>query len=307
MSVEKAPVAAPRHNRCVWVETTDIADRGRVAVTPKGPDVMERSNHNRDEAESPRVRWSYPAIPRISDDDIRRQFAREAGIGLRTRLTPVAGYTQLLKRQLHNSVIDRERAASNADHLAHEVDALRKLTLGFLDALYLGWDGSLAWQPIDLQIIARTAAERAAEHVGAPSRRIVLDLEDGVSGIWDGRWLVEAVAAMISNALAYSSDESEIHIRARREDDHALIVISDSGVGILEDERDAIFQPFYRGRVVAATTPGWGLGLFVAGRVTESLGGLIDIESGPGSGTEFRLALPLIPPLAAAQSQLSAD
>lgn len=269
--------------------------------------MVERSSHNSDEGGGERSRWRFPAAPRVPDDEIRRRFAREAGIVLRTRLTPVAGYSQILQRQLHDGLIDRERAAANADQLAREVDELRRLTLGFLDALYVGWDGGLEWQPVELPCLARMAAERAAQRTAAPLRRIVLDLEDGVSGIWDQRWLAEAIGAMVSNALCYSPDESEIHIRARREDGHALVVIRDSGVGIPPGEREAIFQPFYRGRSVAAITPGWGLGLFVAGRVTESLGGVIEVESSPGCGSEFRLALPLIPPPDRRQSPLTAD
>lgn len=268
---------------------------------------MERTSHNSDDPGSTRIRWSYPIDPRPSDDDIRRRFAREAGIALRTRLTPVSGYTQLLHRQLHGDEPDCKRVTSNVDSLAHEVDELRRRTLGFLDALYMGWDGSLAWQPVDLTTVARAAAQRAEEHLHASGRRIVLDLDDDINGIWDQRWLIEAISAIISNALCYSPNDSEIHVRARREDDHALVVVSDSGIGIPEDEQSEIFQPFYRGRLVAAITPGLGLGLFVAGRVTESMGGVIDVESGPGSGSEFRIALPLIPPPERALAQLSAD
>ena len=269
--------------------------------------MMERTSHDTEEAGGVRVRWSYPVDPRPPDDEIRRRFAREAGIALRTRMTPVSGYAQLLHRQLHGGAGDREQLTRNVDALTHEVEELRRRTLGFLDALYVGWDGSLAWQPVDLPGVARMAAQRATEQLHASGRRIVLDLDDDINGIWDQRWLIEAISAIIANALCYSPDDSEIHIRARREDDHALVVVRDSGIGIPEDEQSAIFEPFYRGRLVAATTPGLGLGLFVAGRVTESLGGVIDVESGQGIGSEFRIALPLIPPPDRDQAQLSAD
>jgi signal transduction histidine kinase len=117
-----------------------------------------------------------------------------------------------------------------------------------------------------------------------------------VQGVWDARWLQEALRALISNALRYSPPDGAVRIALRREDAHVRVAVSDSGPGVAPNERERIFLPFVRGSAARAVPGGCGLGLFIAGRVAEIHGGTIEVESALGAGSVFTLCLPLFPP-----------
>jgi len=99
---------------------------------------------------------------------------------------------------------------------------------------------------------------------------------------------------LIDNALKYSDPARPCHIRitGRIVDGHAEYAVADNGIGIEPEHRQEIFQIFYRlnpgGKV-----PGEGLGLAIVKRIMDRLQGSVRIESSPGEGTTFIVALPL--------------
>ena len=106
--------------------------------------------------------------------------------------------------------------------------------------------------------------------------------------------------ALISNALRYSPPDGTVQITVQRDDAHAHVAISDNGFGIAPDEHERIFLLFVRGSAARDVDGGWGLGLFIAGRVAEVHGGVIEVESAPLAGSVFTLRLPVFPPAASA-------
>jgi len=116
-----------------------------------------------------------------------------------------------------------------------------------------------------------------------------------VPGIWDQQWVTDALSAVITNAVAYSSDGSTVEIHVRREDGHATITVRDTGLGIQPNERFEIFGPFVRGSAASAYPDGWGLGFFVVAQVVAQHGGEIEVESALGVGSAFTLRLPTMP------------
>jgi len=75
--------------------------------------------------------------------------------------------------------------------------------------------------------------------------------------------------------------------------DDAVIAVSDQGVGIPPEEAHRVFEPFRRAGSARQLAPGLGLGLFLARRIVEAHGGAIELESRSGSGSTFRIRLPL--------------
>jgi signal transduction histidine kinase len=97
---------------------------------------------------------------------------------------------------------------------------------------------------------------------------------------------------VLNNALRHTPTGGTITIRSRRLDDHALIEIADTGAGIHPEDLPHIFERFYRSDK-AGTTRGFGLGLAIARNIIEQHQGTIEVESEPGTGSTFRIVVPL--------------
>ncbi|WP_219639468.1 sensor histidine kinase KdpD [Cohnella sp. CFH 77786] len=108
----------------------------------------------------------------------------------------------------------------------------------------------------------------------------------------DEALLEQVVANVISNAIKYSPDFSEIRISAEVADSRMVISVADQGVGLTPDDHERIFHKFYRSQATKHV-PGTGLGLAICKGIAELHGGTITAEPNEGRGTIIRLALPL--------------
>lgn len=98
---------------------------------------------------------------------------------------------------------------------------------------------------------------------------------------------------LVANAIKYGERGGWIGIRASQAGQEVLVTIADRGIGIAPAEHARIFEPFYRAPdVIAAQIQGAGLGLSLVKRIVEAHGGRVLVESAPGSGSEFTVALP---------------
>ncbi|MCY1018638.1 HAMP domain-containing sensor histidine kinase [Pyxidicoccus sp. MSG2] len=107
--------------------------------------------------------------------------------------------------------------------------------------------------------------------------------------------LEQVVQNLVSNALKYSPAGSRVDVAVRRVEEEAVLSVTDQGIGISEDEKRLLFAPFQRAGNARQRAPGVGLGLSVARRIVEAHGGRIEVESQPGTGSVFRVCLPLAP------------
>ncbi len=108
----------------------------------------------------------------------------------------------------------------------------------------------------------------------------------------EGR-LRQVIDNLVSNAIKYSPKGGEIRLTGKVEGDMVTLAISDQGVGIPADERDHIFEPFYRvDDTLTRQTQGTGLGLYLAQAVVKAHGGTISVESKPERGSTFTIRLP---------------
>jgi signal transduction histidine kinase len=208
---------------------------------------------------------------------------------LKTPITTILGASALIRQRMgpgEEGIIDDLDA--EADRLAGIVDNL--LALARLDA------GAISSaEPVLLNRIAQQETERAARR----------DTTREYPFVADGEAVVEAVPEQISmvlrnfltNAVKYSPNGSPIRVHVSTADGHAVLAVHDDGTALKADEAENVFQPFYRSAWADQHTTGVGIGLAVCRRVAEALGGLVEVKLGSdaagGSGTEFRLQLPL--------------
>lgn len=125
--------------------------------------------------------------------------------------------------------------------------------------------------------------------------RLRLEVDDGLPpASADADAIEQAILNLVTNAVKYSGEARTIDLRLRRRDGFAVIEVRDQGIGIAGDERERIFEQFFRGGAPENDSiPGTGLGLTVVRHIVDAHGGFITLESEPGKGSTFRLHLPL--------------
>ena len=133
-----------------------------------------------------------------------------------------------------------------------------------------------------------------AQHLDAPPALTVTQA-DGLGQVEiDRDALSGALLNLLQNAYKYSKDDKRIELRALRDDDFVVLEVEDHGVGIPPREQKRIFDRFYRvDSLLTRTTEGSGLGLSIAQRIVQAHDGWISVDSVVGSGSTFRIHLPV--------------
>jgi len=224
----------------------------------------------------------------------RDMFVRLASHEMRTPLTVVRGYTELIRSQADPQTV--EDAAIVLDELEKLDRTTRRLVT------LIGMDSTGANVQTDLdQLLDRMA--RRWELVATRDWRV------RATAGWlavDPERLEVALDCLLENAVKYSDDGDAITLRGARRDGVVEIEIADGGRGIPPDEVDAVLGIGVRGSN-AGDRGGTGLGLAVVQRVVGIRGGTVTVRSTLGEGTVFTLRLPVQPPAPAAAALSRSD
>jgi len=202
--------------------------------------------------------------------------------------TPIANlllYSELLSEQDLPVDATEDVAAihTQAEKLKFLIDALVKLSRLENGILTLS-PKSEAIQPM-LQTIREQYAQKAAE------KELTLTLQDtALSAFFDSKWTAEALGNLVDNAIKYTQGGS-VTISAVGYELFNRIDITDTGIGVSEEELPKIFSRFYRGEA-AGNEEGVGIGLYLAREIISAEGGYIKVTSAPGNGSTFSVFLP---------------
>jgi two-component system phosphate regulon sensor histidine kinase PhoR len=138
-----------------------------------------------------------------------------------------------------------------------------------------------------------------AFHVVIPSaeaKEIVLDADLSpmyLGVLVDRDMLLQAAINLLSNAIKYTPNGGEVTLRSRSNDNEVVFEVEDTGVGLDEEDREKVFQKFYRVRKDRKMAQGTGLGLPLAKHIVEDVhGGRLTVQSKLGQGSTFRITLP---------------
>lgn len=219
----------------------------------------------------------------------RSEFLTVVSHELRTPLTSVKGYMHLLKSGMLQGA-DLERAL---DTLTRNFDVIVRLVnnILFLQEIELVVP---QMELLNLESIVRGIVEPQVARAREASLRIVTEIEAGLPRLrGDEDSLTQAIGALLDNAIKFSPDGGEIHVRVTRDGPHAVISVSDPGVGIEPDVVQHIFDRFHlldkRGDHLFG---GIGIGLPLVRAVVQHHDGMIHVESRPGKGSTFIIKLP---------------
>jgi signal transduction histidine kinase len=147
-------------------------------------------------------------------------------------------------------------------------------------------------EAIDLADLARRAAGLLA--VRAADRGVKIDAPgagETLPAFGDFTRTLQVLMNLITNAVRYTPEGSQVWVRTEQEGDLAALIVADQGKGIAEADQDRIFDKFER--VDPSEPGGTGLGLYIARRLARAMGGDISVDSAPGQGARFTFTLPL--------------
>jgi signal transduction histidine kinase len=210
---------------------------------------------------------------------------------LRFPLVPIRNAAALLRHKSPDAPTVRraaaiiERQANAMSRLIGDLADVSRLQLGALQL-------HLARAPL-IELI-----DCAVESIGpfANERGHVLSVSVSLEPVYlnmDVLRLCQALHHIIANAILYTDEHGHVHVRAQREGAQAVIVVSDTGIGISEDQLEAIFGLFVHSAQAGRIEPGLGLGLYLARHLIEAHGGAVTATSaGRGRGSEFTIRLP---------------
>ena len=224
----------------------------------------------------------------------RDEFLASVAHELKTPLTSIKGFSQLLDRAFSAGRAD---PAAIRETLARIDLAAKRMNSSVEELLELarselGGSPDLARSLVDLLELVRAVARDVESTTSRHEIRI--DAPDvAIVGEWDRARIERVVQNLLSNAVKYSPDGGEVLVRVRTVGDRAVVTVSDRGIGIPPAELERIFARFYRGSNVTTHISGTGIGLTLVRQIVEQHGGNVSVESEPGRGSTFRVALPL--------------
>jgi two-component system sensor histidine kinase VicK len=226
----------------------------------------------------------------LAAEQAQRRLQEFLGMVSHDQMQPLATLllsTELLQRRFEPGRPDEAREiVDDIESAAHRV---RRLTRDLMDAARIG-AGHFEVHPVEgdlvpvLREIVDLKQRTTAEH------ELVLEAPERLDGLWDRERLGQLAANLVSNAIEHAP-HGRVFVRLREDGGEALLSVSDEGPGIPPGRIGELFLPF--ARLDDGPHEGRGLGLYIVKAIAEEHGGRAWIESAPGRGSTFRVALPI--------------
>ena len=222
---------------------------------------------------------------------IRREFTSNVSHEMKTPLQVISGYAELME----NGLIPKSDIKKNAKLIRKEAESMRDLIDDVLTLSKLDENAEAKQVPVDISSTARNVAERLAHKAKKNDVEIKIDAGKPATVMGDPTRADQMVYNLVDNAIKYNKKNGQVRISVTNDGSHVFLTVTDEGVGIPEDQRERIFERFYRvDESRSRQTGGTGLGLAIVKHSVESFNGTISVHNNTNSstGTEFKVALP---------------
>jgi signal transduction histidine kinase len=226
---------------------------------------------------------------------LRDAFVAAVSHELRTPLTSMSGFLELLADEEHalgpagRKYVDVIRRSSS--RLRGAVEDL--LLVAEIEAERL----ELRREPTDLAELATATVEAARPAAADHGIELLLDVEGRLPLEADAARLRQVLDNLVSNALKFTPEGGSVTLSAHNGDGPLRVEVTDTGIGIPQEEMGQLFSRFYRASTAKRRAiPGTGVGLVIARAIVEAHGGTISLESTEGAGTRVTVTLPATQP-----------
>lgn len=224
-----------------------------------------------------------------NEEELRNGFISMASHELKTPLTSLQGYLQLLKKKFATEGDAFTRSALSSSE--RQIRKMSDIISGFLNMSRLeSGKFQLTLKPIELsQHIATTIQEFKLLNPGV---NIQFQKEQPVQVDADAEKLEHVLVNLLSNAVKYSKKGTTISVSYVVYHDSVAVSVKDDGVGIHKNDLGKLFDRFYRSENAKDQhISGFGIGLYLCYEIVRLHGGNIEVESEPGKGSTFRFTL----------------
>ena len=284
-----------KHNDYVYVSDHGLIQRdeeGRpVRVVGSNFDITQRKQAEQalQESESRyRVLMQEAAELEKRKDD----FISMASHELKTPITTIKGYTQLMKRDLEKQGLT-EHVASLAK-VETQIDKLSKLVSDLFDVSKIH-AGQLdyAEESIDIDAFVRDIVETLQQI--SETHTLSIHGASHQTVIGDSARLEQVFVNLVNNAIKYSPEADTVDIHISTAEDTVIVSVQDYGIGIPREHLSKIFDRFYRAHDNdnSKAFSGLGMGLYISYEIVKRHGGDITVESAEGKGSTFSVFLPV--------------
>lgn len=267
------------------VSTVQAAIRNRL----RQYQIRDQLTALREAQEALRQRERELHLAHRRKDEFLAMLAHE----MRNPLAPIRNASEILARMLP----DDPRLKSTVGMVKRQVVHLSRLVDDLLDVSRITQGRvELHMEPLDLASVVTHALESVEPLM--KEKRHKLFVSTGYESLYvlgDSARLVQCVSNVLTNAAKYTDEGGEIRVELRSEPSHAVISVTDNGIGIPPDMIPHLFELFVQSeRSLERSQGGLGIGLSVVQRLVEMHGGTVTAHSeGPGTGATFEIRLPL--------------
>lgn len=235
------------------------------------------------------------AVLRDRTEELRRElaeaeFVSNAAHELRNPLAGISGAIEVLQSGAKNDPRDRDHFLKR---LGEDAERMNRLTQSLLTLARVESRGAPESEIVDVPLAIRdvVAAVEAPPHV-----ELVVDVEAELTATGDPTLLRQVMIGLLTNAFKNTPPPGAVTVRGRHDSEGEVILeVIDTGTGIPPEEIERVFERFYR-RSESRGQEGFGLGLAIARRMVDVMGGRIGAESVEGEGSTFWVRLPVANP-----------
>ncbi len=222
----------------------------------------------------------------------RDDFVAIAAHELRNAMTPLDGVVEL------SLIAARDAGPVCPPQLMALLERMQRLVEDFLRRATKLLDvsrvetGNLRLEPvvIDLSLLVLSVARRYAVIATRKRSSLILEIEDGISDLWDPLAVEQIVENLLANALKFGMDKP-VTLRLRSDKQSAWLEVRDCGMGMRPDQKADIFGRFEQA-VTQHRGSGFGIGLWVVNRLVAAMNGQLSAKSRVGEGSNFTVELP---------------
>ena len=231
-------------------------------------------------------------------DRLKSEFVASISYELRTPLTAIVGFAELLEKQFFGELNVRQleysrgivQASERLTVLINDVLDLASIEAGYLQ---------LEVAPVELRGLLESVEAIVRERAHNQNVDLKLECPEDIGMIeGDGRRLKQALFNLLSNAIKFTPDGGAVTVSAERAGGEVRLAVTDTGSGIRPEDIERVFGKFETGGGQSGQT-GAGLGLSLVKSLIEMHGGWIGLDSELGKGTKVVCHVPLKPPPAA--------
>lgn len=221
-----------------------------------------------------------------------KQFVADASHDLKTPLTIVLANNSILRENPDATVAQQSKWIDSTDAAVKRMQGLvdGMLTLSQLDAQESAPPPA---QRVDLSSVITRAALQLESLAYEQRVSLETDIPDGVSVAGSADYLQRIAESLIENALKYEPAGGRIDLTLKTEKHRAVFSVRNETSRIPEEDLPHVFERFYRSDKARTSRDGHGLGLAIVRQMAQQMGGQVEAESSDGTGTVFRVSLPL--------------